>query len=261
MEKLDYWKKEQNLKGYDDYKWNIPEQKTGTVALVGGNSQNFASTIKTAEFLGQNFPVNKLNVVLPDALKSKLPPLPDLLFTPSTESGSLAKSGELNTAVANADFAIFAGDLSKNSATTIAVAESIKNADTPAILVRDSVDLLSTEMSELLEHGGLYLLASMSQLQKLLRAIYYPKMLLLSMPLMQAVEVLHKFTLSFPVTVITFHQEQIIVASDGKVTTLPIAATSYTPLTLWSGELASKIAMMNLYNPGKLLEATLASFS
>ena len=261
MEKIEYWKKLDNLKSYEDLKWNIPEQKSGTISLIGGNLQNFSSIIRTAEFIQKTFPIAKLNIVLPDSLKSKLPPLPDVIFTKSTESGSFAKSDELNDTLERTDFAILLGDLSKNSATEVAVAEAIKNSDTRILLTRDGIDLILTEMGEIIERDGLFILASMAQLQKLFRAVYYLKMLLLSMPLMPVVETLHKFTLSYKTTILTFHQEQIIVANNGNIVTVPIAATDYTPLSLWNGTLASKISIMNLYNPGKEIDATLSAIN
>lgn len=84
-------------------------------------------------------------------------------------------------------------------------------------------------------------------------------MIMLSQPLLPVVETLHKFTLSYPATIVTFHQNQIIVANSGDVTTTPIENTRYTPLSLWSYQLAGKIATLNLYNPNQPLKATTAA--
>ena len=76
------------------------------------------------------------------------------------------------------------------------------------------------------------------------------------MPLMPIVETLHKFTLSYSgLTILTFHQDNIIVANGGKVITNEIQNTNFTPLSLWGGTLACKVAAMQLYNPSKPLEA------
>ena len=256
MQKLDYWHKITDKKPYSDLEWNIPEQKTGRVNLIGGNSNSFAVVAKTAGFITDTFPVKDLNVILPDSLRGKIPPIPGVNFSASTDSGSFAKSPLLNEYVGSADFSIFIGDLSKNSATSIAISEAIKNSDRPVLLTRDSIDLISTEMINIVERENLFIVGSMSQLQKLFRAVYYPKMILLSEPLLPVIETLHKFTLSYKVTILTFHQEQIIVAHNGNINTIPIGNTTYTPLSLWSGELAAKIALNNLYSPGKPLEAT-----
>lgn len=256
MQKLDYWTKITDKKPYGDLEWNIPEQKSGRINLIGGNSGSFVTVAKTAEFITDTFPVKDLNILLPDSLRGKIPPIPGVNLLPSTDSGSFAKSPLLNEYVNAADFSIFIGDLSKNSATAVAISDAIKNTDKPILLTRDAIDLISTEMINIIERDNLFIVGSMAQLQKLFRAVYYPKMILLSQPLLPVIETLHKFTLSYKVTLLTFHQEQIIVASGGKITTIPIENTSYTPLSLWNGELAAKIALNNLYTPGKPIEAT-----
>ncbi len=258
---LPYWQK-QTAPLFQDLLWNIPERKTGRIAVVGGNNQNFSTPIRISEFLASNYPLETVATVLPDALKTKLPPLPNLNFTPSTTSGSFAKSFELREKLADADARLIIGDLSRNSATAIALADALKTDQTKTdepkltVLARDSVDLLATEAELLLENPNLIIVASLAQLQKLFRAIYYPRMIMLSQPLLPLLETLHKFTLSFPVALLTFHQSQIIVAHDGQIITTPIDKTPYTPLSLWSGQLAAKITAMNLYNPKKPLEAT-----
>lgn len=264
---LSYWQK-QTKPLFPDLAWNIPEQKTGQINVIGGNSQSFHSVIRLAEFLGQNFPLREVSVYLPDALRGQLPPLANLNFAPSTSSGSFAKSGDLRASFKTGDFTILAGDFSKNSATAIALSEAIANyldnSDdatllNPLLLTRDSIDLLAESSEKLLTHPRLFLVASMAQLQKVFRAVYYPRMIMLSQPLVPIVETLHKFTLSYPATILTFHQNQIIVANSGNITTTPIENTPYAPLSLWSGQLAGKIAALNLYNPNQSLQATTAA--
>lgn len=237
----------------DDILWNIPEQKTGNLTIVGGNSQNFASIIKISEFLSK-LPLKEVRTVLPNALKSKLPPLPELIFTKSTASGSFDKSAELLAAVDTADLTLFAGDLSKNSATTIAISEAIKNTEKPIVLARDAVDCVTPEATDFMERGGITILATLAQLQKLLRALYYPKMLLLSMPIQPIKEILHKFTLTYPCALMTFHEGQIILAKSGEVKTIPLEKTSYSPITLWTSDLAAKVSALELWNPHRELD-------
>lgn len=282
MEKMDYWQK-QNEPLFRDLEWNFPEQKSGTVAIIGGNGNSFSSAVKLAEYLGRTYPVKRAELYLPDSLRGKLPPVPGINFVPSTESGSIAKSDELNSTVSRADFSIFSGDLSKNSATTIAVTEAISGAADgvmatgagadaggnrttgtvvggPVLLARDAVDLITPSIAEFIDTRPLFLVASMAQLQKIFRSLLYPKMLLLSQPLMPTVETLHKFTLSYEnCTIVTLHQEQIIVAAHGRIITTPLGKTKYTPLTLFTGALPADLAAYNLWNPGSPLEATCAS--
>ena len=261
MEKLDYFTKQSGTKLFQDLEWNIPEQKTGIVSIIGGNSENFATVIHSAEKLSSTYPLKTINLLLPESLKSKLPPLPDLIFLPATDSGSIKKSDVLNDYVDSSDFALFLGDLSKNSETSIAISGALKETSTPALITRDTIDLILPEMPDIIERGHLFIVGSLAQMQKLFRAVYYPKVLLLSMPLIPVVEALHKFTLSYPCTILTFHQEQIIVANHGKVVAVPLKNTGYSPISLWNGELASKIAANNVFSAGQPLEATVFSIS
>ena len=256
---MDYWKK-QTEPLFKDLEWNFPEKKSNTVSIIGGNSNNFSNIIKLAEYLSTTYPVNEVKITLPDALKNQLPPLPGLNLVKSTDSGSFAKSIELNSVLKTSDFSILAGDFSKNSATTIALSEAASGADCPLVLTRDAVDLLTPEMPNLIEEHRFIILASMAQLQKLFRALLYPKMVLLSEPLLPTLETLHKFTLSYEnSTIITLHQNQIIIANGGKIITTPIDKTKYSPLTLFTSHLPVDLTAYNLWNPGAPLEASSAA--
>ncbi len=244
----------------DDLSWNIPEQKQGMVNIIGGNGQNFRTEVKISEFLAEKYPVQTVNTILPDALKTKLPPLSNLVFLKSTDSGSFKDREELEKELNTVDFNLIIGDLSKNTVTGKAISGACQAAEKPTLITRDSVDLMvENEPEKLLMNENLIFLASLAQLQKLLRAVYYPKMLLLSQSLVQVGEVLHKFTLSYPTMIITFHNGQIIIAKNGILKAVPIEKTEYSPITIWSGELAAKITALNLYNPNNFTKATISA--
>lgn len=253
---LNYWRKQKEPL-FADLQWNVPEQKTGTVAVIGGNAQGFSATMRLAEGLMRDFPVRRVSLLFPEVLRGKLPPLENIDYAPATASGSLAKSSLYATAIKGADFAILPGDLSRNAETEVALSEAVRDGgEVPILVTRDAVDALAAS-GEFLDHSPLFLVASMAQLQKVFRAVFYPRMIMLSQPLLPTIETLHKFTLSYPgVTILTFHEGQIIVAHGGEVVTTPLEMTNYSPITLWSGGLATKVVGMNLYNPGKPLEAT-----
>lgn len=263
-----YWQK-QTSPLFGDLLWNIPEQKSSTVTVLGGNSQNFATVVKVSEFLQQTYPLKRVTTLLPDSLRGKLPPLPDLEFSASTASGSFAASAKIDDVMASSDGVLFIGDLSRNSATAIALSDSLHRVLNPTahsatspqsvILTRDSIDLLAADAERWLNFPQITLVASLVQLQKIFRAVYYPKMIMLSQPLIPTLETLHKFTLTYPVTLLTFHQENIITAQNGKIITTPIVDTSYSPIALWAGQLAARILTLELYNPGHHLEAATAA--
>lgn len=256
---LSYWQK-QTKPLFADMAWNIPEQKSGTISVIGGNSQSFSSVIKMSEFIEQNFPIKQLFTILPESLRNKLPSVEHLNFAPATNSGSFAKSRELNRAFDLGSFTLLAGDLSHNAETAIAITDAIKQSVNPLLITRDGIDLVAPTFGQIVEHPSLFLLGSMPQIQKVFRALYYPRMLMLTQPLVPVVETLHKFTLTYSnLTVVTYHQNNIIVASNGQITTTHLVDTKFTPISLWAGQLAAKITALNLYNPGKALEATTAA--
>lgn len=245
-----------------DLLWNIPEQKQGTVNIIGGNAQSFRTPVKVAEYLVAHYPVKTVSLVLPDALQNKLPALENLVFTKSTESGSFADEEELLIKMNEADFNLLVGDVSKNAITAKAVQNACLASDRPALITRDTVDLIAENMTErILMNSNLIIFGSIIQMQKLFRAVYYPKMLMPSQPLTQVAEALHKFTLSYPANLITLHDGQILVVQNGLVNVLPLDKTPYSPLTLWNGELTAKIVALNLYNPNRFLEASITSMT
>ena len=71
------------------------------------------------------------------------------------------------------------------------------------------------------------------------------------MPTNQLVETLHKFTLSYGMTITTFHNDQIIVAENGEIVSMDIKTTNYTPITLFDGKLLVKIAALGVWNSEK----------
>ncbi len=253
---MDYFEKLES-NPYEDLKWNIPERKQGTVNVVGGNAQRFRDEVKVAEFLDGNYPVETVRLILPDALKGKLPQMPSFSFLPSSDSGSFAESQELVDVFNAADYNLVLGDLSRNAVTGRAVASACRGAEKMTLVTRDAVDLLADNMPERwLMNENIVVMASVTQLAKLLRAVYYPKMLLMSSSLMQVAEVLHKFTLSYPVGVVTLHNGQILVAKDGMVKAVALVSSGYSPIMFWGGELAGRIVAMNLYNPSQFIPAT-----
>lgn len=257
---MDYFQKI-NHKPTPDLTWNLPEKKQGTINIIGGNSQSFQTEVKIAEYTSKKYPVKNVNLVFPDSLKSHLPPLPNFVFLSSTDSGSLADAAELQNQFNSADYNLILGDLSKNAITSKAVLNASARSEKPLLITRDAIDLIIEASPEkLLQNDNLILFGSVIQLQKILRAIYYPKMLLLSQSLVQVADILHKFTLSYSAKIITLHNEQILIAENGEVKAIPLAKSGYTPLVFWNGELASKIAVLNLFNPNNFQNATISAF-
>jgi hypothetical protein len=204
--------------------------------------------------------VGQARAILPTALKTVIDKLAlDCVFVPTNPSGGMSKDAlpELQAGAAWADGLLLIGDAGRNSETAITLEELLTTTPKPAVITRDAVDLLRTNTPQLLQRPQTTFVLSLAQLQKLFQTVYYPKSILFSMQLTTLVETLHKFTISYPVALVVFHQNQLVVAHDGRVTTTPWEEV----LRIWGGSVATKAAVYWLQNPTKPLEAVTASLA
>lgn len=256
----DYWQKQTAADPlFPDLEWSKPEQRSlaGRLAIVGGNKLGFAG-VAEAYATARQTGAGEVRVLLPDVLKKTLPAsMTDALFAPTNPSGSLAKDSrtEVLTLASWAQHVLLIGDAGRSSETAILYEEFLLDYTGPLTVTRDAIDLIKNSSRTLVERPNTLVIASFSQLQKLFQAVYYPKVLTFSMQLTNLVEALHKFTITYPITIAVLHRETFLIASDGKVITTPWE----DPMLIWRGAVASKAATYWLWNPGKPLDATAAA--
>lgn len=255
-----YWQKQEPGKAlFPEIEWSKPEQRSraGKLGIVGGNSSSFAGVAEsysTATRTG----VGSSKVLLPSILKKTIPAsMTDVVFGDTNPSGSLSKKAlpELLALGHWADSVLLIGDCGKNSETAILYEEFISTYDGALVISRDAVDLLRNNSSALIEREKTTLVVSLSQLQKIFQSVYYPKMIAFSMNISQLVETLHKFTITYPATIAVFHNENFIVAQNGKVVT----TEWQNAMAIWRGVTATQIACYQVWNPDKPLEAAVSA--
>lgn len=258
---LSYWKQQDSKEPlFPNVLWSKPEQKAqaGSLGLIGGNSLGFlavANAYQSALKTG----VGEVKTVLPDVLKKTLGSIEKASFAPSNPSGGLA-SGALESLIALAnetDGLLFIGDAGKNNETQVLYETFLRQnqLNKPIVLARDAVDSTLGIMNEVVAKPEVLIIASFSQLQKIFRSTYYPIVLVHTMQTSKLVEALHKFTLTNPATIAVFHNDQFLVASQGEV----VSTTFGQPTDIWQGILPAKIASWAIWNPTKLLEATITA--
>lgn len=252
-----YWKK-QTFESplFPDIEWSKPEQRSfaGKLAIIGGNKLGFAGvaeaySVATAAGVGQ------VKVLLPDVLRKTIPKvMTDALFAPTNPSGSLSKDAAADIAALSAwaEGILLIGDAGRSSETAILYEQFLQDYQGPLTITRDAVDLVKNNAQALVDRPKTLLIVSFAQLQKLFQSVYYPKVLTFSMQLTNLVEALHKFTITYPVTIAVLHKDTFIVAHDGEVITTPWD----NPMTIWRGNTAAKAATYWLWSPSKPLHAT-----
>ena len=260
---LQYWQKQTPDKPlYPDIEWNRPERRdqAGTLGIIGGNKHGFAS-VADAHSLALKTGVGHIKVLLPDCLKRSLPAAApgELIFAACNASGSLAAESyaELIALSQAVDGVLLVGDAGRSSETAIVYERFVREYTGPLTVTRDAADLLKNSAHELVERPATTLVLSFAQVQKLFQAVFYPKILTFSMQLMQLVEALHKFTTTYPITIATFHNEQLIIASAGEVVTQKWD----TPLAIWRGSVATRAAVYWLWHPSRPLQSIAGSIA
>lgn len=255
-----YWRTQSPAKPlFPDIEWSRPEQKTkaGKLAIIGGNKLGFVAVgeaYNTATTLG----AGQIRAILPEDLKRVIPTtITDTYFVPSNPSGGFSREAlpELIAACSWADVCLLIGDNGRNSETAIAFETLLDAHSGHLVITRDAADLLRPVGEKLVNRPSTTLVLSFAQLQKLVQSVYYPKILSFSMQIMQLVETLHKFTITYPVTIVTFHQNQLLIAHGGEVITQEFD----DPMTIWRGTTATRVASYLLWEPTRPLEAITSS--
>lgn len=255
-----YWHRQTFAKPlFPDVEWQRPEQKSlaGNLLILGGNTHGFAA-VAQAYADAKKAGIGECRAVLPDALKKNIDPSTlDCVFVPTNPSGGITKDAlpALKAATAWASGLLLIGDAGRNSETAIVYEQLLADfPDKPTIITRDAVDLLKSAWPQLLQRPQTVLVATFAQVQKIFQSVYYPKTILFSMQLTTLVETLHKFTITYPATIVTFHQEQLLVATGGEVSTTPWD----DPLRIWRGSVATAASVYALQH-AQLFEAITAS--
>ncbi|MEO6110063.1 MAG: hypothetical protein ABIP50_03580 [Candidatus Saccharimonadales bacterium] len=252
----DYWKKQAlDTPLYPDIEWSKPEQKghAGKLGIIGGNSLGFAG-VAEAYSVAINAGLGQVRVLLPDILRKTIPPIiTDTVFGPTNQSGSLTKDAiaEMNAVGEWATSVLLVGDAGRSSETAIAYELFIQSYQGPLVITRDAIDLVKNNAQALVDRENTVLVASFAQLQKLFQAVYYPKVLTFSMQLTNLVDALHKFTITYPTTIVVLHKDSLLIAHKGEVISQPWG----NPMAIWRGSVAARAVSYWTWNLSKPLEA------
>lgn len=255
-----YWQKQTASKPlFPDIEWSKPERRdqAGHLGIIGGNKLGFAG-VAEAYSGALRAGVGDVRVLLPDILRKTIPgQITDTVFAATTPSGSLATDAlpDMRALGAWASGVLLIGDAGRNSETAIAYERFISEYDGQLTLTRDAIDLIKANPQLIVNRPNTLYVASFAQTQKLFQGVYYPKILTFSMQLAQFVDALHKFTITYPLTIASLHKEHLVIAHGGQVVTQEWDS----PMRIWRGETATKMASYWLWNPSKPLEACAAA--
>lgn len=250
---MEYWLKQIDKPLYEDLLWSRPQNKrtAGKLLIIGGHEQAFATPVG-AFTLALQAGAGSVKTLLPSTVQKIVGNhLEDVYFVPSTKSGSLAKSAlaELLDYASWADGVLLAGDFGRNSETAIVLELFVQKYPGQITISGDGVDYFYARPAELLQRDKTTIVASTTQLQKLLVRHGSMRPVYSGMQLQQLVEVLHKLSLEMSSHFISHYQDVVTVAVNGHVSTTALASDD------WQIQAASRAAVWWLQNPSKPFEA------
>lgn len=259
---LPYWHQQLKEKPlYPDIEWSKPEQRAhaGRLGVIGGNKLGFSGVAESYS-VALNTGAGAVRALLPDALKKTIPAsMTDVVYGASNPSGGLSSEAR-NDLLALGEWAtgiLLIGDAGRNSETAIVYEHFITEYSGMLTISRDAVDLLRGSSQLLVDRPKTVLILSFAQLQKLFQAVYYPKVLTFGMQLQQLVETLHKFTITYPITIAALHKDHLVISAGGEVITTPWE----TPMAIWRGHVAARASTYWLWNESTPLEAVATSLN
>lgn len=253
-----YWQKQAEKPLFEELEWNKPERRdqAGRLLILGGTIHSLTAPAKVYEIAKQQG-IGEAKVVLPDATKKLLHPsaLQDFVFLPSTSSGEFSKDGldELISYSNWADTILLPGDSGRNSQTTLLFSELIKSYKERVVVARDALDILLHDYNVLLNREHTTIIASFADLQKLSKLAGEEVAITYSIDLNQLVEFLHNFTQEYAADIVTLHQNQLIVASNGNISTTKIKSENAD--FIWRTEFSAIASCYQTWSPYKPFEA------
>lgn len=255
-----YWHKQTADKPlFPDLLWSRPENRAhaGKLLIVGGHAQGFAAPAE-AFALASKAGIGTARVLLPNVLQKSVGRVFEAgEYAPSTPSGSFAQTalGELLPMAHWADGVLLAGDIGRNSETAILIEKFLAKHTGQITITKDAIEYVTAQPALIRDRDTTLLVLSFSQLQRLATNVKFPQALTSDMDLLRAVDILHQFTLNYPVAILTRHLDNFLTAVNGQVSSTPCKAEE----KVWRLKKAASASVWWLQNPGKALEAITTS--
>ena len=263
MPDVPFWRKQSAGKPlFPDLLWSRPEHRgaAGKLLIIGGNSFGLAAPAG-AYAEASEAGIGVAHVLLPDSLKHTVGRVLEAGdFAPSTPSGSFSQKAllEFITHASWADGVLIAGDLGRNSETSILLEKFLEAYHGQLTITKDAADYLASSPQAVLKRSQTTLVLSFAQLQRLAKQARYPRVFTFEMGIVKLVDLLHDFTTTHPTNIVVKHLENIIVATAGHVSTTKLDDN----LDTWRVKTAARASVWWLQNPSKPFEAlSMAAYS
>lgn len=253
-----YWEKQSTSKPlYPQLEWEKPERKdlAGKLLIIGGSAGSFRG-VAEAYSISKTNGIGEVKALIPESLRKITKDLPDISYAYANASGSFSIQARdtLLYAAQWSDGVLLSGEYGRNSESSIALSTFLKQYSGIAVLTKDAIDLLNSEMAFLASRPKTTLVCSYSQLQKIGNELNDKTPFRFKDDLVQVVEHLHEFTSKNSFNVVTKHGDFLIVSSSSNVIT-----TERQDLDeLWCLKKASEVVVNSIHFSSKSAITSLA---
>lgn len=173
---MSLWQHQTDTPLFPDVIWSRPETKhgAGKLLIVGGSAGNMARLAKTyaeAEAAG----AGTIHLLVPDALAKVTKHIPNIQYAPSNPSGGFGRKAlaELLVASELMDGVLLAGDMGKNSETSLLLESYLKEYTRLLIIASEAVVSFACGYKTLLERPETILALTMNQLRDLVMELKF----------------------------------------------------------------------------------------
>lgn len=247
----DYWQKQSDEPLFPNILWSRPETKQGAgkLLIIGGQAQEFihvAECYAAAEKAG----AGTIRVLMPESTRKITKMLPNIEYAPSNQSGSFARGAlsELLEASLWADGVLLAGDLGKNSETSLMLENFIAKYNKLLIVSAEALPSLPMRTGDLFKRDSTLLILNISDLQKAAIDLQLQTPITSSISNVNLAAALHDITSRLPATLLIKDKSRIWTSAHGRVVSTESAEKS-------TSTLAATVSVWAIQNPSKIFEA------
>ena len=246
------WQQQIDKPLFPDVLWSRPETRhgAGKLLIIGGQAHEFllvAESYTAAEKAG----AGTIRVIMPESTRKVTKMLPNIEYASANQSGSFARDSlaELLDASQWADGILLAGNLGKNSETSLMLENFIKNYTGLLFINADPLVSLSMPTNELFERQQTVLSMRFNDLQKAAITLGIEKPVTSKLISKDFAQILHELTASYPVALIIYTDNFVWNAKNGNVVATKMKQKeSLTTIT-------TKAAVWAIQQPNKMHEA------
>ncbi len=170
----DYWKQQRDKPLYPDLLWSKPVTKRGAgkLLIIGGSSAGFS--VVAQSFAGSSsVGAGHIRAVVPDSLRKITHGFDFIEYAPSNPSGGFAKTSlvELLELANWSDGVLIAGDLGKNSETSLLIEQFLNACPKIVVIAPNALSTLTLGVAEILSSDQRVVLFSRRDIQNAAREL------------------------------------------------------------------------------------------